>query len=60
MDIYKMKCIGTFLLTLGYGISVCAQYKYENFNKGLPEKWSTTSKIPLSLSSELQISHHEI
>jgi chondroitin-sulfate-ABC endolyase/exolyase len=52
MSIYKMKCICTLLLTLCYSVSVYAQYKYENFNDGLPEKWSTTSKISLSLSSE--------
>ncbi|MEQ7799303.1 polysaccharide lyase family 8 super-sandwich domain-containing protein [Pedobacter sp. ASV1-7] len=47
-----MKSIAILLFSIGYGISSYAQYKYENFNKGLPEKWSTTSKIPLSLSSE--------
>ena len=55
-----MKSIAMLLLTLGYGTSIYAQYKYENLNKGVSEKWSTTSKIPLSLSSELQISYHEI
>src|SRR5690606_41646805 len=47
-----MKYITVFLFSAMCSMAAYGQYKYEDFNKGLPDKWSTTSKTQLTLSSD--------
>src|SRR5690606_19349640 len=47
-----MKHITVLLFSAMCSIAAYGQYKYEDFNKGLPDKWSTSSKTQLTLSSD--------
>ena len=47
-----MKSVVITFLGIIHCIIAHGQYKFENFNNGLPDKWTTTSKVPLALNSE--------